>query len=81
MSKPTEITDANIVELLQQQAQTNISLRSQIDEYAANRILQLEATLKEARKWIGDGEYGDLLPREFWSDPYSDLIDNIDKAI
>ena len=44
-----DITDSNIVEHLQNFAQTGANLRCQIEEYAANRILELETSLANVK--------------------------------
>lgn len=39
-----------------------------------------EATtlLREARRWFGDGEQDDGIPREFWTEGYRDIVDRVD---
>lgn len=47
-----DINDTNIVELLQQHAQSSTTKRCEVEEYAANRILQLETALLNAKYCI-----------------------------
>lgn len=61
MATNPEITDANIVEHLQTFAQSSTSLRCQIEEYAANRILQLESVIREVILPLDNMEYETLL--------------------
>lgn len=42
---------------------------------------ELLAALKEARRWIGDGECSDGLAREHWTPEYLMAVDGIDTAI
>lgn len=42
---------------------------------------ELLAALKEARRWIGDGECSDGLAREHWTQEYRAAVDRIDAAI
>lgn len=45
------------------------------------RIRELEATLREARKWIGDGEFSDGLHRDRWTPMYATVVDLVDAAL
>ena len=56
-----DITDSNIVEHLQNFAQSSTSLRCQVEEYAANRILQLESVIREVIIPLDNMEYETLL--------------------
>lgn len=49
-------------------------------EYRRQRD-ELLAALKEARRWIGDGECSDGLAREHWTQEYRAAVDRIDAAI
>ena len=49
-------------------------------EYRRQRD-ELLAALKEARRWIGDGECSDGLAREHWTPEYRAAVDRIDAAI
>lgn len=42
---------------------------------------ELLSALKEARRWIGDGECADGIPREFWTPEYIKAVDGTDAAI
>lgn len=42
---------------------------------------ELLAALKEARRWIGDGECSDDLAREHWTPEYRAAVDRVDATI
>jgi hypothetical protein len=48
---------------------------------ASQRIAQLEAALREARRWIGDGECSDGLDRGHWTPEYAAAVDLVDAAL
>lgn len=54
---------------------------SPVRDYRDLRIEQLEATLREARKWIGDGEFSDGLHRDHWTPMYATVVDLVDAAL
>ena len=37
--------------------------------------------LLKVRAWIGDGEFADELPREYWTDEYKNIVDMVDKVL
>jgi hypothetical protein len=39
------------------------------------------SALREARKWIGDGEFSDGLAREHWTPAYAAVVDMVDVAL
>jgi hypothetical protein len=56
------------------------------DERRANARLiaaapALLASLREARRWVGDGDMGDGMHRSIWTPAYAALVDQIDAAI
>lgn len=42
---------------------------------------KLRNALIEARRWIGDGECSDGLPREYWTKEFSDAVDLVDSVL
>lgn len=48
---------------------------------AADRIAALEAGLREARRWIGDGDLSDGLARAYWTPQYAAAVDSIDQCL
>lgn len=42
---------------------------------------ELLAALRDARRWIGDGDLSDGLSREHWTPEYIKAVDSIDAAI
>jgi hypothetical protein len=48
---------------------------------AVASIAQLEAALREARRWIGDGDMGDEMDREIWTPAYCAVVDLVDAAL
>jgi len=52
----------------------------ELDTLAEQRD-ELLAALKDARKWIGDGDKSEGLDRRFWTTEYGDLVDKIDAVI
>lgn len=50
------------------------------EELMAQRDELLEA-LKEARRWIGDGDMSDGMAREIWTPKYAAAVDMVDAAI
>ena len=44
-------------------------------------ISELKATLREARRWIGDGDMADGLSREIWTPAYAAAVDLVDRTL
>jgi hypothetical protein len=42
---------------------------------------ELLSALKEARRWIGDGDLSDGMEREIWTQKYAAAVDLVDAAI
>lgn len=51
------------------------------DKAQRERIARLEGVLIEARRWIGDGECGDGLHRDYWTVEYKHAVDLVDAAL
>jgi hypothetical protein len=47
----------------------------------AERSKVLESALREARRWIGDGDMGDGMDREIWTPAYAAVVDLVDAAL
>lgn len=46
-----------------------------------NRVTELTRALTEARRWIGDGECSDGLPREYWTGDHTAVVELVDAAL
>ena len=46
-----------------------------------NQVTELTRACTEARRWIGDGECSDGLPREYWTGDHSAAIELVDAAL
>ena len=55
-------------------------LVSERDELAS-RVTKLAKALTEARRWIGDGECSDGLPREYWTGDHTAVVELVDAAL
>lgn len=55
-------------------------LRAERDELAS-RVRELTKALTEARRWIGDGECSDGLPREYWTGDHTAAVELVDAAL
>lgn len=53
---------------------------SERDELAS-RVTKLTKALTEARRWIGDGECSDGLPREYWTGDHTAAVELVDAAL
>lgn len=50
-------------------------------EAAERDARELRDTLREARRWIGDGDMGDGMHRSIWTPAYTAIVDRVDAAI
>lgn len=50
-------------------------------EAAERDAKELRDTLREARRWIGDGDMGDGLHRSIWTPAYAAIVDRVDACI
>lgn len=47
----------------------------------AARYDTVVAALREARRWIGDGDLADFIDREIWTPAYAAAVDLVDSAL
>lgn len=45
------------------------------------RYVKLLTALREARRWIGDGDLSDYIAREIWTPEYAAVVDMVDAAL
>lgn len=84
-----ELIEANkVLDTLRRQSEETVrALHAEATEHkaraeAAERdARELRDTLREARRWIGDGDMGDGLHRSIWTPAYTAIVDRVDAAI
>lgn len=50
-------------------------------ESATEVVAELIGALREARRWIGDGDMSDGIHRSIWTPAYAAAVDQVDSAI
>lgn len=57
-----------------------VSYRSESDQALA-AVAELIGALREARRWIGDGDMSDGMHRSIWTPAYAAVVDQVDVAL
>lgn len=51
------------------------------EAYLLGLVIAAGSALREARKWIGDGNHSDGLARDHWTQEYKDVVDLVDRTL
>lgn len=51
------------------------------EAYLLGLVATAATTLREARKWIGDGQFSDGLAREHWTPKYAAVVNLVDATL